>query len=102
MASRFGKLAAIALQNSRNLDERINAEKQREKVIEDLKSALNQVKRLSGLLPICAICKKIRDDKGYWNQIEAYIQMHSDAEFSHSLCQGCAKKYYPDLDIYDG
>lgn len=64
-----------------------------------LEIALNKVKKLSGLLPICSICKKIRDDKGYWNQIEAYIRDHSEAEFSHSICQNCAKKYYPDIDI---
>ncbi len=62
---------------------------------------LAEVKKLSGLLPICSICKKIRDDKGYWNQIEAYIQEHSEAEFSHSICKKCAKEHYPDLDIYD-
>ena len=99
MASGFGELAAIALQNSRNLDERINAEKQREKIIKDLKKALSEVKRLSGLLPICSHCKKIRDDRGYWNQIEAYIRDHSEAEFSHSICTECAKKLYPDLDV---
>lgn len=65
-----------------------------------LKIALSKVKKLSGLLPICCICKKIRDDKGYWNQIEAYIRDHSEAEFSHGICQECAKKYYPDMDIY--
>lgn len=101
MAAGFGELAAIALQNSRNLDERINAETQREKVIQELKKALSEVKRLSGLLPICAHCKKIRDDKGYWNKIESYIQQHSDAAFSHSICRDCARKYYPDFDIYD-
>jgi len=101
MATGFGELAAIALQNSRNLDERITAERQREKVISDLNKALSEVKRLSGLLPICSHCKKIRDDKGYWNQIEAFIQEHSEAEFSHSICQECAEKYYPDMDLYD-
>lgn len=63
--------------------------------------ALAKVKLLSGFLPICASCKKIRDDKGYWNQIESYIQVNSEAEFSHGICQECAKKYYPDLNIYD-
>lgn len=101
VATGFGELAAIALQNSRNLDDRIQAEKQREKTIIDLKKALAEVKKLSGLLPICSHCKKIRDDKGYWNQIEYYIHEHSEAEFSHSVCQECAKKYYPDIDIYD-
>ena len=101
MAEGFGQLAAVALQNSRNLEERINAEKRREKMIEELKEALSQVKQLSGLLPICSHCKQIRDDKGYWRQIEAYIQEHSEAQFSHGICRECAKKYYPDLDIYE-
>jgi len=100
IASGFGELAAIALQNSRNLDERINAEKQREKVIDDLQKALAEVKKLSGLLPICASCKKIRDDKGYWNQIEGYIQTHSDATFSHGMCPECSDKLYGKEDWY--
>ncbi len=66
----------------------------------DLEAAIKQIKTLSGLLPICSHCKKIRDDKGYWNQIEGYIQSHSDAKFSHGICQECAKKHYPDMDIY--
>ena len=101
MATGFGELASIALQNSRNLDDRIQAEKQREKIIIDLKKALAEVKKLSGLLPICSYCKKVRDDKGYWNQIESYIHEHSEAQFSHSICQECAKQYYPDMDIYE-
>jgi len=75
-------------------------EKEQKKLIRDLGDALAKVKTLSGLLPICSYCKKIRDDKGYWNQIEQYIHEHSGAIFSHSICQGCARKYYPDLDIY--
>lgn len=66
-----------------------------------LKEALYKVKILSGLLPICSICKKIRDDKGYWTQIESYISDHSEAEFSHGICEECAEKYYPDMDLYD-
>ncbi|GAB4347452.1 MAG: hypothetical protein Kow0089_24920 [Desulfobulbaceae bacterium] len=62
-----------------------------------LQEALAEVRTLSGFLPICASCKKIRDDRGYWNQIEAYIREHSDAEFSHGLCPECAQKLYPDL-----
>lgn len=61
----------------------------------ELRSALAQLKKLSGLLPICAVCKKIRDDKGYWQQIESYISEHSEALFSHSVCPDCAKKLYP-------
>ena len=60
----------------------------------ELQKALSEIKTLSGLLPICASCKKIRDDKGYWNQIEIYIRDHSEAEFSHSLCPLCAEKLY--------
>jgi hypothetical protein len=71
------------------------SEQEREKLILELKDALATVKTLGGLLPICANCKKIRDDKGYWNQIEAYISDHSDAEFSHGICPECAKKLYP-------
>ena len=65
----------------------------------ELKDALKKVKTLSGLLPICSRCKKIRDDNGYWNQIETYIQKHSKAEFSHSLCPDCAKEMYPNIHI---
>ena len=73
---------------------RKKAEEEREKLIRELRQALAEVKALSGLLPICASCKKIRDDKGYWNQIEVYIRDHSEAEFSHSFCPDCAKKLY--------
>ncbi len=61
---------------------------------EKLRDALSQVKTLSGLIPICASCKKIRDDKGYWNQLETFIQEHSEAEFSHGFCPDCMKKLY--------
>jgi PAS domain S-box-containing protein len=84
----------------RNLTERKAIEREREKLISELKDALAQVKKLSGLLPICSHCKKIRDDKGYWNQIEAYLTEHSEAKFSHGICKECAKKHYPDFDIY--
>lgn len=62
-----------------------------------LEDALAEVKVLSGLIPICVSCKKIRDDKGYWNQIEAYISQHSDAEFSHGICPECATKHYAEF-----
>ena len=58
-------------------------------------------KVLSGLLPICSSCKKIRDDKGCWNTIESYISRHSKAEFSHSICPDCARRIYPDLATCD-
>lgn len=66
---------------------------------EEKEKALGEVKILSGFLPICASCKNIRDDKGYWKQIESYISHHSEAQFSHSICPDCAKKLYPELDL---
>lgn len=80
---------------------RARLESEREALIKELQEALATIKTLSGLLPICASCKKIRDDKGYWNQIESYIRDHSDAEFSHGICPECAKKLYPDIDLFE-
>ncbi len=80
---------------------RKKAEERRIETIADLQKALSEIKTLKGFLPICSHCKKIRDDKGYWKQIESYIQDHSDAEFSHSICQECAEEFYPDMGIYD-
>ncbi|MBU1056392.1 MAG: PAS domain S-box protein [Proteobacteria bacterium] len=70
------------------------------KEIEDRNKAEEKLKILRGLLPICANCKKIRDDKGSWNQIETYIKNHSEAEFTHGICQDCAKLLYPDFAEY--
>ena len=81
--SRSGELASIALQNSRNLD--------------PLREALAKIKTLHGLIPICASCKKIRDDKGYWNSVESYIRERSEAEFTHGICPECSEKLYPGL-----
>jgi len=69
--------------------------KTRETLIPDLQEALNRIKTLKGLLPICAACKKIRDDQGYWSHIESYIRQHSEAEFTHGICPSCAQKLYP-------
>ncbi|MGO9612439.1 MAG: PAS domain-containing protein [Dissulfurispiraceae bacterium] len=79
-----------------DITERKRLEAEREKLIVDLQEALSQVKQLSGLLPICSSCKKIRDDKGYWKQIEAYISDHSDALFTHAICPECGKQLYPE------
>jgi len=87
------------LEVSRNVTARVKAEKEKGRLINQLESALSDVKRLSGLLPICSHCKKIRDDKGYWKQIESYLSEHSEAEFSHGICQECIKQYYPDMNI---
>lgn len=83
---------------SHDISERIRNEQEKEALIQKLRQALDQVKQLSGFLPICTSCKKIRDDRGYWKQIEAYIREHSEAQFSHSLCPDCLKKLYPDYD----
>jgi preprotein translocase subunit YajC len=69
----------------------------REKLIRELQQALDEVKTLSGLLPMCSSCKKIRDDKGYWSQVEVYISAHSDAMVSHGLCPECARILYPEI-----
>ncbi|MCP4156297.1 MAG: response regulator [bacterium] len=67
------------------------------KLTAELQEALSKVKLLTGMLPICSKCKKIRDDKGYWKQVEEYVAEHSEAHFSHSLCPGCIVELYPDL-----
>jgi len=77
------------------------AAKERENIILELQEALAEVITLRGIIPICSSCKKVRDDKGYWNQIESYIRDHSEADFSHSICPECAKELYPDLNIND-
>jgi len=78
-----------------DISERKRAEEERENLIQELQDALAKIKILRGMLPICACCKKIRDDKGYWKQIESYIRDHSEAEFSHSICPECREKLYP-------
>jgi PAS domain S-box-containing protein len=79
-----------------DITKRKQIEEERNQLIKNLQDSLAKIKTLSGLLPICASCKKIRDDKGYWNQIETYLRNHSKAEFSHGICPECAKKLYPD------
>ncbi|MCP3872895.1 MAG: PAS domain-containing protein [Desulfobacteraceae bacterium] len=69
--------------------------------LKELQKAIDEIKILKGILPLCSYCKKIRDDKGYWNQVDAYINDHSEASISHGICPECAKKYYPDYDIYE-
>jgi len=97
LAEKVGTQIAGAIANAQLFAERKRVEVEREKLIGDLQKALSEVKKLSGFLPICASCKKIRDDKGYWNQIEAYIHDHSEAQFSHGICPDCKKKLYGDF-----
>lgn len=85
----------------RNITKRKLAEEEREQLIEELQEALMKVKTLSGLIPICSSCKKIRDDKGFWNQVEAYVEDHSEAEFSHGFCPECMNKLYPNFVTHE-
>lgn len=80
-----------------DITERKAAEAERERLIAELTAALSKVKSLTGLLPICAGCKKIRDDEGRWNDLEPYIESHSEAEFTHGFCPECARRLYPEL-----
>jgi AmiR/NasT family two-component response regulator len=69
-------------------------ERERERILKELQDALNTIKTLSGLLPICAWCKSVRDDSGYWMRVEQYVEAHSQATFSHSVCPECASRYF--------
>ena len=86
-----------AIESVRDITAAKRSEQERERLIVELQEAIAKVRTLSGLLPICSSCKKIRDDKGYWNQIESYISRHSSAEFSHGICPECAQRLYPGL-----
>jgi PAS domain-containing protein len=81
----------------RDITERKRAEAERERLITELQDALANIKTLRGLIPICASCKKIRDDRGYWNQLESYIAQHTEADFSHGICPDCIRKLYPEF-----
>ncbi|BBO78593.1 hypothetical protein DSCW_60100 [Desulfosarcina widdelii] len=82
-----------------DITEQKRLEIEREKIIKELQNAMSEIKTLRGFIPICANCKNIRDDKGYWQKIEKYIEDRSDAQFSHSLCPKCIKELYPDMKI---
>jgi hypothetical protein len=97
----ISNVCGLTIENARRNQKIKDAEKNLRKEKEKLEEALAQVKTLSGLLPICSYCKKIRDDSGYWNQIEQYIHVHSGVEFSHAICQDCAQEHFPDLDLHE-
>lgn len=80
-----------------DITRRKEIEAEREQLVTKLQEALEKIKTLKGIIPICASCKKIRDDKGYWNQLESYIEEHSEANFSHGICPDCVQKLYPGL-----
>jgi PAS domain S-box-containing protein len=91
-----GKVAGF-IGVARDITRRVELARERTTLITDLQEAMAKIRSLKGLLPICASCKKIRDDQGYWSQIEVYISEHSEAEFSHGICPDCARRIYPDL-----
>ena len=82
---------------ARDISERRRMEQERLTLIAELQKAMSEVKQLSGLLPICASCKRIRDEKGSWQQVEVYVHAHSQADFTHSICPDCTKELYPDI-----
>jgi hypothetical protein len=99
LASAFNTMSLKLRHQMNHLEEEVEARTSELKISnEQLQDALSKVKQLSGFLPICASCKNIRDDNGYWNQIESYIKDHSEAEFSHGICPECAEKLYPGLN----
>jgi hypothetical protein len=83
-----------------DIDELKQTVAERERLISELKEAFARVHQLSGLLPICAWCKKIRNDKGYWEQLESYITNHSEALFSHGMCNECEEKSIKEFEEY--
>ena len=87
---------------ARDITERKRAGEEREKLIGELTEALNNIKTLRGLIPICASCKKIRDDQGYWQQVEVYVRDRSEAEFSHGLCPDCVKEFLSPINDRKG
>jgi PAS domain S-box-containing protein len=96
VTSASGKLVG-RMASFTDITERKQIEIDRENLITKLQDALKRIKRLRGIIPICASCKKVRDDTGYWNQLEIYIKKHTEADFSHLICPECAEKLYPEL-----
>ncbi len=83
--------------NGRDITQRKKNEEEREKLIKELRQALEEIKTLQGIVPICSKCKKIRNDTGFWEQVDVYVEKHSGAQFSHGLCPDCIHVMYPDL-----
>ena len=81
---------------SRDITERKRAAEERERLIGELREALAEVKILRGILPICSFCKKVRDDEGFWEQVDVYITKYTGADISHGICPDCLKEHYPD------
>lgn len=96
LASMLGDMGLLLLRQH-------ETEKELEKIVADrtnkLQRSLEEIKSLRGILPICSFCKKVRDDQGYWEQVDVYIHKYSEADISHGICPECMKKHYPDFDI---
>lgn len=90
------KKRTLLLQSNKSLENEIE---EREKLIRELQEANSRIKQLSGIVPICMYCKEIRDDKGYWNQLEKFIIEHSEAQFSHCICPKCMKERHPNINL---
>lgn len=95
-ASQIASLQYDLRMKARDISERKREAVEQEKMIAELQLAMSQVRQLRGLLPICASCKKIRNDEGYWEQLESYIGSRSEADFSHAICPECASRLYPE------
>lgn len=93
-------VCGLAIENARKYQQIKIDEQKIKQEKEKLEEAFGKIKTLTGLLPICSYCKKIRNDKGYWNDLETYIRENSEAEFSHGICQQCAKELFSDFDLY--
>ena len=110
LARSFNKMVDSLLQTSADLEGKVDelraevvaheqSESEKERVIGELQGALAEIKTLKGIVPICASCKKIRDDQGFWSHLESYLSAHSEAEFSHGICPDCAKTLYPEIKL---
>jgi hypothetical protein len=97
VGERTAEISRVNERLQREISERQKAEVEKEMLIGELREALSNIKTLNGLLPICAWCKKIRDDGGYWQQVEAYVSERSDAEFTHAICPQCMEKLRDDF-----
>lgn len=84
----------------RDISKQQQMKAEREKLIQQLQEAIKEIKALRGILPVCSFCKRVRDDQGFWEQVDVYLQRHSRADISHSICPECAKERYPDIDIF--
>lgn len=84
----------------RDITAGVHIQLETEQLIIELQKAREKVATLSGLIPICSICKKIRDDKGYWNQLEEYMKMHANVDFSHGICPDCVKEHYSNIGLH--